>query len=45
MTVAKEITKYKLDLVGIYRSDVTEMALNQQANLHFSVERRVRIMN
>jgi hypothetical protein len=45
ITVAKEISKYKLDLVGYRRSDGTEAAPNQQANIRFSVERGMRIMN
>jgi hypothetical protein len=44
---AEEISKYKLrvDLVGCRRSDGTEVALNQQANIHFSMERGMRIMD
>jgi hypothetical protein len=34
MTVAKEISKYKLDLIGV-QSDGTEVTPNQQANIHF----------
>jgi hypothetical protein len=48
MADAKEISKYKLDLVGVWeyrRSDGTEMALNQQVNIHFPMERGMRIMN
>jgi hypothetical protein len=45
MTVAKEISKYKLDLVGVMRSDGTEVAPNQQANIHFSMERGMTVMN
>jgi hypothetical protein len=45
-TVAKEISKYKSDLVGVYRrSDGTEVAPNHQANIHVSMERGMRIMN
>jgi exonuclease III len=39
-TVAEEVSKYKLDLLG-----VQEVALNQQANIHFSMERGMKIMN
>jgi hypothetical protein len=45
MTVAKEISKYKLDLVEYRKSDGTEVAPSQQANIHFSMERGMRIMN
>jgi hypothetical protein len=38
--VAEGISKYKLDLVG-----VQEVALNPQANIHFSMERGIKIMN
>jgi ACT domain-containing protein len=38
--VAEEISKYKLDLVG-----VQEVALNQQANINFSMEKGTRSMN
>jgi hypothetical protein len=39
--VAEEISKYKLDLVGIHK------VIHQQVNIrvHFSMERSVRIMN
>jgi hypothetical protein len=42
MTAAKELSKCKLECK---RSDGTEVALNQQANIYFSMERRMRIMN
>jgi endonuclease/exonuclease/phosphatase family metal-dependent hydrolase len=45
MTVSKEIQKYKFDLVGVQEVNGTEVAPNQQANIHFSMERRMRIMN
>jgi hypothetical protein len=45
MTVLKALSEYKLDLVEYRRSDGTEVALNQQANIHFSMERGMRIMN
>jgi hypothetical protein len=41
----EEISKYKLDLVEYRRSDGTEVALNRQANIPFSMERGMRIMN
>jgi hypothetical protein len=43
--VEEEISKYKLDLVGDRRSDGTEVALNEQANIHFSMEKGMKIMN
>jgi hypothetical protein len=45
MTVERDISKNKLDLVGVQGSDWTEVATNQQANIHFSLERGMRIMN
>jgi hypothetical protein len=45
MTVAKEISKYKLHLVGVQEVTWDEAAPNQQANIHFSMERGMRIMN
>jgi hypothetical protein len=35
VTVAKQISKYKVNLVGVQEVDGTEVALNQQANIHF----------
>jgi hypothetical protein len=53
--VGEEVSKYKLDLLGVQevrwgggeyrRSDGAEVALNQQANIHFSTERGMGIMN
>jgi hypothetical protein len=39
MTAVKELSKYKLDLVEYRRSDARGVGLNQQANIHFSVDR------
>jgi hypothetical protein len=39
MAFAKGLGKYKLDFVGV------QVRPNQQANIHFSVERGMRIMN
>jgi hypothetical protein len=39
MTVATEISKYKLDLAGYRRSGGMGVVLNQQANIHFSMAR------
>jgi hypothetical protein len=43
--VAEEISKYKLGLMGYRRSDGMEVAANQQADIHFSMERSMTIMN
>jgi hypothetical protein len=43
--VMQEITKYKLDLVGVQVVRLREVALNQQVNIHFSMERGMRITN
>jgi ACT domain-containing protein len=45
MTVVKEISNYKLDLVGVQEVRGTEVALNQQVTIHFSVERGMKSMN
>jgi hypothetical protein len=37
MAGVKEISKYKLDLVGLKRSDGTETAPKKQVNIHFSM--------
>jgi endonuclease/exonuclease/phosphatase family metal-dependent hydrolase len=44
---AQEISEYNLDLMGVQEIDRTEvtLALNQQANIHFSMERGMKIMN
>jgi hypothetical protein len=42
--VGEEISKYKLDLVGV-QEDGMEVALNEQANIHFSMEKGMKIMN
>jgi hypothetical protein len=45
MTVAREISKYKSIWWGYRRSDGTAMEPNQQANIHLSMEREMRIIN
>jgi hypothetical protein len=45
ITVATEIAKYKLDLVRVQEDGWDGVALNHQANIHFSMERGMRIMN
>jgi hypothetical protein len=45
MTAVKGISKYKLDLVGVQEEDGTGVAPNQQANVHFSTEKGMKIMN
>jgi hypothetical protein len=45
MTVAKEISKYKLDLVRVQEVRWRGIAPNLQENIQFSVERGVIIMN
>jgi hypothetical protein len=44
MTAAKEISKYKLDLVGMHEVRRDRGANNQKANIH-STERGIRITN
>jgi hypothetical protein len=43
--VAEEISKYKLDLVGVQEVRWDGGAPNEQANMLFSMERGVKIMN
>jgi hypothetical protein len=43
--VWEEISKYKLDLVGVQWSGGMEVALNEQANIHFSMEKGMEIVN
>jgi hypothetical protein len=45
MTVAKELPKYKLYLVGVKEVRYDRGGTNQQANLNFSMERGMRIMD
>jgi hypothetical protein len=44
MTVSRELSKYKFDLVGV-QSDGWAVAANLRENTHFSMERGMRIMN
>jgi hypothetical protein len=44
-TVARELGKYKLDLVGYRRSDWRKVALNGQKIIHSSMERGMKIVS
>jgi hypothetical protein len=44
-TVARELGKYKLDLVGNRRSDGRRVALNGQRIIHFSMDRVMGIIS
>jgi hypothetical protein len=44
-TVARELGKYKLDLVGYRRSDGTRAALNVQRIIHSSMERVMKVIS
>jgi hypothetical protein len=44
MTDAKEISKYKLHLVGVQDARWDTGDKNQQANVHFSTESAMRII-
>jgi hypothetical protein len=44
MTVSRELSRYRLDLVEC-RSDGRIVAPHQQGNTHFSTERGMRTMN
>jgi hypothetical protein len=39
----EKLRKHVLNLVGVH--DGTDVALKQQANTHFSMERKIRIIN
>jgi hypothetical protein len=43
--VEEEISKYKLIYWEYRRSDGMEVALNQQANIYFFMEKRMKIVN
>jgi hypothetical protein len=45
MTLLKELSKYKFDLVVVKKSGGRTVAQNQQENTHFSRERGMKIMN
>jgi hypothetical protein len=45
MTVVKDRSKYKLHLMGMQKIRWDRMALKQQAYIHFSGERGMRIVN
>jgi hypothetical protein len=45
VSLSKEITKYKLDIVGYRRSDGRAVAQNQQEDANFYSERGIRTMN
>jgi hypothetical protein len=45
MTASRELSRYKLDLVGCRKSDGRAVALNLLENTHFSTERGMKIMN
>jgi hypothetical protein len=42
--VAEEVSKYKLDYWEYRRSDGMKVAPNQQASIHFSMGKGIRIM-
>jgi hypothetical protein len=43
--VARELGKYKLDLVGVRRSDGTRAALNGQKIIHSCMEQGMKIIS
>jgi hypothetical protein len=43
--VGEEISKYKQDLMEYRRSDEVEVTLKEQANIYFSMEKGMKIMN
>jgi hypothetical protein len=45
VTVSKELSKYKLHLVGVQEVSWEEVAPNQQENTYFFTEREMRIKN
>jgi hypothetical protein len=45
MTTSRDLARYKLDPVGVQRSDGRAVAPNLRENTNFSVERGMRIVN
>jgi exonuclease III len=45
MTVSRELSRYRLDLVGVQEVRWEGSALYQQGNTHFSTERGMKTMN
>jgi hypothetical protein len=45
MTATKELSKFSLNLVAVQKVRREGMAPNLQENIHFSMERGMRIMN
>jgi hypothetical protein len=45
MTVSRELSRYRLDIVGMQGSDWRPVAPHQQGNTHFSMDRGMRTMN
>jgi hypothetical protein len=43
--VAEEISNYKLDLVGVQKVRWDRGGTEQQVNIHFSMEKEMKIMN
>jgi hypothetical protein len=43
--VVEEISKCKLDLLGVQEVRWDESGTNNQANIHFSMEKGMKIMN
>jgi exonuclease III len=43
--VGEEISKYKLDLVGVQEARCDGGGMNEQANIHFSMAKEMKIMN
>jgi hypothetical protein len=44
-TDSRELARYKLDLVGVQRSDDKAVGSSMRENTHSSTERGMRIMN
>jgi hypothetical protein len=45
MTASRELSRYKLHLAGVRKSDGRAVAPNLLENTHFSTERGMKIMN
>jgi hypothetical protein len=45
MTVARELARYKLDLVGVHEVSGTKEALYKQGIILFSMEKEMKVIN
>jgi hypothetical protein len=44
-TIARKLGKYRLDLLGVQRSDGSKEAVNRQKIIYFSMEKEMRFIS